>query len=349
MKTSQNPLITIWDKIPSSAYLWAALLIKAASSSITRQVTQIGEQHLINGRNPISLCNVLFVGNICALAVMLLFFAREWHINTLKRFSRQEWISLIIVAIISGALAPALFFSALDQTNVTNVVLISRLEPTVTLILSIWVLKARVKFWTILGSLVSFAGIVTTVLLGNPDNGVVMMGGAIKLGIGELETIAASLISVAATLMSQAWLDHIPVGIFSVTRTALGAVVFFILANYLYGPEHFIDVFSPLLWQWMLFYGAIIVVAGQICALRGYRGASPALINLTSSINPIVAIMMAFLILGEVPTKAQYVGGSIIILGICLSLLANVRRASFKPLRFNIGRWMEMDDGFKGV
>jgi len=84
--------------IPSSIYLAIAVFIFASSNSITRKIVQIGQNNLIDGRNPISLCNVLFVGNI-------------------------------------------------------------------TLILSVCFLGAKLNAWTIVGSLLSFAGVVTTALL----------------------------------------------------------------------------------------------------------------------------------------------------------------------------------------
>ena len=54
------------SRISGQAYLWLAIIIFGASSAVTRKLTEIGAQHFIDGRNPISLCNVLFVGNLCA-------------------------------------------------------------------------------------------------------------------------------------------------------------------------------------------------------------------------------------------------------------------------------------------
>ena len=66
------------NQIPSWMYLAIAVLIFAASNSVTRIITDIGQHNLIHGRNPISLCNVLFVGNVFAIAVMLPIFYRDW-------------------------------------------------------------------------------------------------------------------------------------------------------------------------------------------------------------------------------------------------------------------------------
>ncbi|WP_199336760.1 DMT family transporter [Oscillatoria sp. FACHB-1407] len=342
----------IFDRIPSVVYLWTAILIFAASNAVTRKVTEIGAQHLIDGRNPISLCNVLFVGNLCALVVMISVFGRQWNKRTLRQLSYQDWLSLVAIAMLSGALAPALIFAALDTTNVTNVVLIGRLEPPLTLIFSVLLLKARVNVWTALGSLVSLVGVTVTAVIASSEHVMMpLMGGLFHVGRGELMTAIAACVLAIATVISKSRLKHIPLGIFNIVRVGLGTVVFFVLANVLYGAQHFVDVFSPFLWKWMLLYGSVIVVAGQLCWFAGLRHSTPAMTTLASSFNPIAAIAMAYLILGEIPTAAQYTGATIILAGVVLSLIGSLQeiksRKHADPTPY--GQQMGMITGFRGV
>jgi drug/metabolite transporter (DMT)-like permease len=340
----------IFNQVPSLVYLWTAVLIFAASNAVTRKVTEIGAAHLVHGRNPISLCNVLFVGNLCALAVMLLIFGKQWNRQTLGQLTRGDWISLGAIAILSGALGPGLIFAALDNTNVTNVVLIGRLEPPLTLALSILLLKARANAWTIAGSIVAFAGVATTAFLSHSDSMMPMMGGLFQVSQGELQVAIAALVLSVATVISKIRLQHIPLGVFNVVRVAIGTIVFSVLARTLYGSQHFSQVFSPLLWKWMLLYGSVIVVAGQLCWFAGLRGSTPSQAALASSFNPIAAIAMASFILGEVPTIAQYIGGTIISVGIILSLIGNHREAQSRRLAsITPAQQMGISIGFKGV
>jgi drug/metabolite transporter (DMT)-like permease len=351
MKTMSNKISSAWDMLPSSFYLWSAIAIGAASSSLTRKIIEIGEQHFVNGRNPISLCNVLFVGNICAFIVLSFIFYRDWHRGLLKRLSRSDWISLVLIAILSGALAPALFFTALDNTTVTNVILIGRLEPILSLGFSYWLLGARVNKWTVAGSVVAFAGVAITALLGSSGQTITMMSGFIQLGKGEVQVAIAALISAVATILSKLRLQQIPLGFFTLFRTALGTVVFFVLANYLYGVEHFADAFSPVLWKWMLLYGTVIVVVGQLCWFTALRSSSSGQISLANSCNPLIAIAIAYLILREVPTTAQYLGGSIILVGIVLGFIGNVfqNKTPARLAKLTPGKQMEMTSGFRGI
>jgi drug/metabolite transporter (DMT)-like permease len=119
----------------------------------------------------------------------------------------------------------------------------------------------------------------------------------------------------------------------------------------LYGAVHFTDVLSPLLWQWMLIYAAVIVVIGQICWLAGLKNATSTELNLASLFNPIIAIIMAYLILAEVPTQAQYLGGSLLLIGFIFSFIGNryQTKISQKLKKPNLPEAEEMMGGFRGV
>lgn len=348
MKITNN-LQKIFNQTPSSVYLVFAILIFASSNSLTRKIVEIGKDNLIDGRNPISLCNVLFVGNICALGLMLLIFHKHWTLHKLKALTRKDWLSITFTGILSGAIAPALIFTALGQTNVTNIVLIGRIEPIFTLLLSVWLLRSQVNSWTILGSLVSFVGAVTTAFLTNSPQKMTMLG--FQLGTGEILVAIAAVIVSISTVVNKLQLRSIPLGIITIYRNVLGTLIFFMLANFLYGAKHFADVLSPFLWQWMLIYAAIIVVTGQLCWLIGVKKATSTELNLASLFNPIIAIFMAYLILGEVPTSAQYWGGSLLLIGVVLSFIGNLYQSKTnqklsKPI---LHEAMEMNIGFRGI
>jgi hypothetical protein len=84
-----NHLEEFLKQFPNPAYLGIAVLIFAASNSLTRKIVEIGQAHLIDGRNPISLCNVLFVGNLCALGLMSLIF-HQGTMAVIHRIKMQE-------------------------------------------------------------------------------------------------------------------------------------------------------------------------------------------------------------------------------------------------------------------
>lgn len=337
------------SRIPARTYLLLAILIFAASNSVTRKLTNLGAQNLIDGRNPISFCNVLFVGNLCALAVLFLVYRQQCTVQNLRSIPGKTWLGLMGVSLLSGALAPSLIFMALDVTAVNNVVLIGRIEPPLILALSILILGDRVNLWVIAGAIVSFVGVALTVLLQAPT-GDMMNAGGLTIARGEFMAAGGAIALAISTIISKITLKQIPLGLFSVIRTTLGTIVFFIVVLILYNPIHFIDVFSPFLWQWMLVYGAIIVVGGQLCWFTGLKTAGAADVSLASSFSPIAGIVAAYLILSETPTMAQYIGGSIILIGIVLNQIGVFRKQESAPQpSVSPAKEMDMEVGFKGI
>ena len=188
----------MFNKIPGRGYLLIAVLIFAASNSVTRRITELGANNLIDGRNPISFCNVLFVGNLCAFLALITIYGKEWNTSSLSRLSLTDWISMIVVAALSGALAPAMFFFALEQTAVNNVVLIGRIEPPITLVLSVLILRERVNKQIAFGAGLAFIGVILTILLQPVDSSMIEMGD-FNIGQGEIMT-AIGAIAVAISI-----------------------------------------------------------------------------------------------------------------------------------------------------
>lgn len=330
-------------------YLLLAIAIFGAANAVTRKLTEVGALNLIDGRNPISFCNVLFVGNLCALILLAITYANEWRKPALKQLQWQDWLSMTVVAILGAAIVPTLIFTALAITPVNNVILISQIDTPLVLALSVWILGDRVNKWVVAGAVVSFIGVALTVLIQPPGTEMVSMGVGMTLGRGALFTLIAAVIKAVANLVSKISLRDIPLGIFSVFRMFVGTVFFFAATVVLYGPEHFMDIGSRFLWQWMLFYAAIIVVAGQTFWFNGLKRSTASEVSFATAFNPIIGILSAFLLLGEVPTLGQYIGGIVILGGIVLNQMGVQRLNLVRPSQRPQDKEMLESGGFKGV
>jgi drug/metabolite transporter (DMT)-like permease len=333
--------------LPGRAYLLIAVVIFAASNSVTRQLIDIGAQNPINGHNPVSFCNVLFVGNICAIALLLPIYHRELSRDRLSQLTGKDWVGLLLVALLSGALAPALIFTALDQTSVNNVILISRIEPPLALALSVMFLGERVNRWVVAGAAIAFVGVALTVLLQPVTDGMMSMGG-VQIGQGDLLVAGGAIASAIATIISKISLRDTSLGLFTLVRTTVGTVFFFVAVLVLFDLAHFAEVFTPFLWQWMLIYGAIIVVGGQLAWFAGLQKSRAAEVSLANSFNPIAGILAAFLILGDVPTPSQMIGGIVILIGIGANQMG-IRQPARSPQPSPQLKEMDLEAGYKGL
>lgn len=225
-----------------------------------------------------------------------------------------------------------------------NVVLIGRIEPPITLALSVLILKARVNKLIVIGAILAFVGVILTILLQPTDPQV----SGFNLGQGELITAIAAIAASISGIISKIKLKNIPLGIFTIFRTAVGTVIFFSLTLRLYGISHFMDAFTPIVWQWMALYGVVIVVGGQLAWLRGLKTSTAADVSLASSISPIAGIAAAFLILGEAPTMAHYIGGGVILVGI-ISNQAGSNHQNRRLSQLELAAKMNKEVGFKGI
>jgi drug/metabolite transporter (DMT)-like permease len=333
-------------QIPGKAYLLAAVFIFGTASAVTRQLTDLGAQHLIDGRNPISFCNVLFVGNVCALGLLGVIYRQQWQVRFLKELTAKQWLALLAVAILGAAIAPTLIFTALASTAVNNVILVSQIELPLVLTLSVLLLREKVNPWVVGGALLAFVGVALTVLIQPPAPTSAAMGG---IGRGELMTAIAAVCLAISTVISKVSLRQIPLGLFSGFRMLVGTIVFFCATIFLYGPGHFMDVATPVLWQWMVLYSAVIVVGGQLCWFSGLQRSTASEVSLASAFNPIAGILAAYFILGELPTLAQYIGGGAILVGIALNQIGVLRLNITAPTQQPTDKEMNEAIGFKGI
>ncbi len=330
------------DRAVGRWFLAIATLIFGASNAIASKLHDLGDAHLIDGRNPISFCNSLFVGNICELGILIFLYHREWNMKEIKKIKLKSWIFLTVVTILSGALAPALIFTALDKTAINNVILVGRIEPALILALSVLILKAKANTWDIAGAIATFIGVALIMLL--------QSSGSFMFASGEILTIIAAIALAIASTISDIQLVNIPLGFFRVFRTLIGTLIFGAIVIVLFGFEHFIDIFSPFLWQWMLIYSVVIVVGGQLCWIVGLKKSKSIDVTLASAFSTIAGILCSYFIVGQAPNIAQYIGGGFILLGIMLGDVGawmQNKKAQGKQTHSAIA--IDMEAGFKGV
>lgn len=319
------------------------VILFGAGASIIRILIEIGAQNPVaDGRSSISFCNLLFAGNACAAIVLFTVHRKSWTRETLRKLSALDWVFLLGLAIMANGIAPGLFFLGLESTMVTSVVLVAQIEPPLVLLLS-WILFGeRLGLWSMAGVALCLTGIVLTVALRPATDGVM-------IGEGEIYTALAAITYASSWVFGRWRLSHVPLGIFSVTRTAIGTAVFFIAASILYSPSHFMDLGSPFLWQWMVLYGGIIIDCGQLAWDYGIRNSRAIDVSLSISFAPVAGIGAAFHILGEQPVTAQIQGGLVLFVGIAICLTAARRKEVTQKEMPNEKLGQTCRAGFKGV
>ncbi|MCP5490392.1 MAG: DMT family transporter [Chlamydiales bacterium] len=340
----RSPSISSKSQNFTLIWLWVSIVIFAASDAVVAKIGELGALYPTpNGQNPISFCNLFFAGNLLAGISLFIVYRKHWNPAELSQISLKLWICMFLLIILSGVLAPAFYFLALMLTDVNNVVLISTVEVPMTLLFAYIFFREKALPSAIIGALVAFGGIVLVFLINQSSMENRMSTKMLDVGnpamnhflqtfpkSGEILTTLATLFGIIAVQMSRSLLQTVSAGIFTVLRMVLGVAIFFTIAISVFGPHHFDDLFSPFLWGWMLIYGALIIVIGELTWFKGIKKATSTDISMATALTPVAGVIFAYLVLGEIPHKGQIIGGIVILLGIGISLFGELRKEGRK-------------------
>jgi len=306
--------LPVISQIPPKAWIWISILIAAASNSVVVKIQQLGACHpTSHGANPISYCNLLFAGSVVAFSTLLPFGLHDVHRNKIAHFSGRDWFLTFFSAALAGGIAPILLFQALTQASVTGVVLVQAVEIPMVLLLAWIIYREKAGWMAISGGAVAFAGVCWTAWYGS--------GGSLVLGKGELMAIGGTAAAVLSTQLSRRVLERMSPFVYGMVRNFFGIFLFAAIVLRFFGPDHFKDVFSPYLWGWTLVYGSIVVVLGQLTWLRGIASVTSADTALAVAFMPVAGVCFAWILLGEKPSDAQWIGGAVIMTGVIMHLI----------------------------
>jgi drug/metabolite transporter (DMT)-like permease len=292
---------------------WSAVIIYASSNSIVSLLVSIGEASPVaGGRNAITYMNLLLLGSLISIIPMAVLFRRDLTRANVRILTARNWGFLTLSALLSSAVTPGLFFYALANTSVTNIVLITRIEPPLFLLAAWFFLGEYFSRRALAAGLVALSGAVVMISLREG-------GGLGAIGTGEWAAVAATLAYIASTLVTRTSLRDIPIGIFSVGRTIMGSAMYFALVCMIVGPDAFRDIFSPVLWTWIWLYAGIVIVLAQVTWNIALKHACSDVLSLATSFSPLAAILIAMALLGETAGPGFVPGAALIVLAIILS------------------------------
>ncbi|KTD50925.1 DMT family transporter [Legionella quateirensis] len=321
-------------------FISLSAVISSAATPVTAKLIQIGNEHLINGHNPISFCNLLFVGNLIALITLYLLYFKENRTFKMKSISRRNWIWITLSAFSSGVLTPTLYFLGIMNTDVVNVVIISTFQIPLTLFFGWLFLNEKPLPKVLIGSVFTLLGLITIAVLqkwgftseatprvlasANQSEGALNSFMKSHAYSGEICVFLAVFSSTFSGLIGLHTSKIIPLGMLNLFRMGLGVVFFFYIALAMFGWGHFDDIFSEFLWGWMLIYGGIIVAFNTYFKFLGLKYAKIDEISISSTLIPIFSLYFSYQIMNNLPNKSQLIGTILIIIGLFIGLIGKL-------------------------
>lgn len=296
--------------------LGAGTILFALAPPILKLLTSMGGRLGLTMPGSISFCNVLFVGNFCAGLVTLAYHGPRRTWREIKGLSSRTMGYLLLGAALS-ATYPALLFTGLERTSVINVVLLSRFNGIVFVVLAYLFLNAMIRRSEAFGYAVMGLGVAGLVIMTNHG---------LHISSGELFILASTVFFALTEVVSRKVLRECPIHAYVFFRNIVSALFFFATAIYLFGPEHFSEAFGGELWILMIAYAGLAVVAAQVLWLKGTSLLPAQSVANFQLVNPVFSILFAFLILSEVPSRTEWIAMAVILLGILIPRLAGQRR-----------------------
>ncbi len=261
------------------------------------------------GETPISFCNVLFVGNLCAALLVMGWFGVKPIISDLKEIDWRLWLGLIVNACLA-ALLSSLIFIGLGYTTVTNAVLLGRFGPVLYAIAGAFLFDRRLHKAEWFGFSLIMVGILAIVLKSND----------FQINRGDLFILGSALVYAVTSVLGKVMLfKDCTLRTMVFTRNFLSSIIFFIIAMRLFGAQHFADVFSGQLWIVMVVYALVVIVMAQFLWYGALEKLDAKTVGRWTVLSPVFGIVYAYLLNGERPTVIQGIAFAVIMAGVLIS------------------------------
>lgn len=269
---------------------------------------------------PISFCNVLFVGNFCAALVVGFWFGFGNIINDFKSLKPKVMAGLILNGCLATLLS-GLIFTGLQYTTVTNAVLLGRLGPVLFALVGAVLLGKKIRTLEWVGFSLIVVGVITIALKTND----------FQINQGDLYILLSTVVFAVASLVNRLMIAKaatLSVVVFS--RNFLSSIIFFFIAIQLFGPDHFGDAFAGQLWIIMAVYSLIVIVFAQFLWYASVGNLDSTTIGRLTVLSPVFGVTYAFVLNGERPSSIQIVTLMIIIIGVLIASLGGRKQPESK-------------------
>jgi drug/metabolite transporter (DMT)-like permease len=254
---------------------------------------------------PLTFTSLRFV---IASAAMLLI---AWAAKSNLRIGRPDFLRLFGLALLTNVAYQTVFMIGMSHTRAGNAALILACTPLFTAVIGR--LRGQERFTTAgtIGLLLAFSGITLIVIAGQKE-------------VGSSQALLGDLLLISATLCWSIYtnLAHRFVHTYgSLTTTAImmvtGTPVLLLVST----PSLFSQEWSnvrPSSWIGVVYSGLLSIALAYIIWNHGVRRIGGTRTAVYGNLTPVVAVLVAWPALGEIPTLGQLAGAAVILFGIYL-------------------------------
>ncbi|CAI6086768.1 hypothetical protein COHCIP112018_05168 [Cohnella sp. JJ-181] len=228
----------------------------------------------------------------------------------LKKPTRQEWKWLVWIGLTSSLMYQLFYFLGLAHSSAGNAALIIALSPIATALLARVALKERITGYKLAGAAAALAGVAIIVLNGGKVTGV---------SRGDLMILLAMLTLAVSVLFIRRATSTMPSADVTIYSTLIGTILLMPAAGVEWAQGHLHASGSAATWAMLI---VVALIAQGLAGLWWNQGISRVGASTSAmfmNIPPFVAILVAYIALGDPIRLAQMAGGVLIVIGVAVS------------------------------
>ncbi len=225
--------------------------------------------------------------------------------GALRGIPRRAILAGLGMGAIGYATQSGLYFAALTRMDASLLALILYVYPVLVLIAAVALGRERASVRRVAALLIALAG-TALVLAGAAAGGLDALGTVMGFG--------AALAYTVYILVGDRIGASMP-GVALAAFVCLGAAGTFALASIVRGGPEF--GFGPAGWAWLGAIALVSTVAAILCFFAGLARVGPSAAAILSSMEPVVTVTLAALVVGDSLGTVQLVGG-VLVLGAVL-------------------------------
>jgi drug/metabolite transporter (DMT)-like permease len=240
----------------------------------------------------------------------------------------DNWITIVLFGLIGVAACQLFYFNAVARLSVGVALLLEYLAPVI-IVLWLWASsRRRPRALTFGGTLLSLAGLVM----------VLDLTGTVKIDvIGVLWGMAAAVCLAMYFFITAKENDSLPPIVLASGGLMVGAAVMWLAAATGLLPMAFSTAdtrLGPWVTPWWVAIGGLVVLATVLAYVSGImaaRALGSKVASFVSLTEVLFAVIWAWLLLGELPGAIQLLGGVLIVGGVILVRLDELRAPAGTP------------------
>ncbi|BCW38331.1 membrane protein [Arthrobacter sp. StoSoilA2] len=304
-------------KADAKGFLASGLGIALFSSAVFGTSGSFAKSMLETGWSPGAAVAVRLTGAALILAIPGVVVLRgRWH--QLK----DNWLTILLFGLIGVAGCQLFYFNAVARLSVGVALLLEYLAP-VMIVLWLWIAsRRRPRALTAAGALLSLGGLVL----------VLDLTGAVKVDfIGVLWGMAAAVCLVIYFFITAKENDTLPPLVLASGGLLVGALVMWLVGAVGLIPMTFSTADTALgPWTipwWVSAVGLVILatVLAYVSGIMAARSLGSKVASFVSLTEVLFAVIWAWLLLGELPSTIQLLGGLLIVGGVVLVRVDELR------------------------